>query len=90
MTSDITDYTTANTYLQLLKKEWRSTSDLLKSAQVKKNKLNYAVYFLYKNKDLINKSTEDIAEITGLTRQRVDQIYRQVNKQLQKEGGANK
>lgn len=87
MKSSTTDYTKANTYLQLLKEEWRSTCKALRDAQVKKDELNYYVYFLVKNKEKTNIPNAQIAEMLGLTRERVGQIYKQVTLKLKKNGG---
>lgn len=87
MKSSTYDYTKANTYLQLLREEWQSTCQELRNAQVKKDEMNYYVYFLVKNKEKTNIPNAQIAEMLGLTRERVGQIYKQVTLKLKKERG---
>lgn len=87
MSTDKTDYTIANTYLQLLRERYQSTCQKLRDAQIEKDEMNGYIYFLVENKKLTGISNAQIAEMVGLTRERIGQIHAQVSLKLQKRGG---
>jgi len=87
MKFDRSDYTKVDTYLQLLRNEWFATRKALSDAQIKKDKLNYYIYFLVEHKDLTHKTDTEIGEMLGLTRSRINFIHKQIKRNLNRKGG---